>query len=221
VTTQFADDVCVGLCQDTTQIGREWSDHPEAFDAGRVVGRFGSSLFGLGEMSLGGTMMMRGGQMMLEAPGCLALAGAGGLVCGGAMGAGGLAVAGVGAAVTSHGVAVLAGNGGDPLDVETDMLSSRATRREAMRDAGIPTSQQPTGQTSVTTSDGQVKAGRQLDYEVPKAGGGTQKLSVQHSLTDDVAGHGPHWEAGKVKEGGQVDSLGRPRLQNDKVKVDE
>jgi hypothetical protein len=99
----------------------------------------------------------------------------------------------------------------------------RAARREAMRDAGIPTSQQPTGQRSVTTHgpDGEVNVGRQLDYEVPAPGGGTQQMSVQHSLTDDVPGHGPHWEAGKVKDGGQVDSVGRPRLQNDKAKVDE
>ena len=46
-------------------------------------------------------------------------------------------------------------------------------------------------------------------------------VSVQHSLTDRVPGHGPHWEAGQVKVGGQLDSLGRPRLQNGKVKVNE
>jgi len=36
-----------------------------------------------------------------------------------------------------------------------------------------------------------------------------------------MEGHGPHWEAGAVKAEGQTDSLGRPRLRSDKVKVDE
>ena len=96
--------------------------------------------------------------------------------------------------------------------------SPRAARREAMRDADIPTSQQPVSQTSVKTPDG-TPAGRQYTYETPKPGGGTQTKSVQHSLTDSE--HGPHWEAGSVKPGGQTDSLERPRLTNAKVKVDE
>lgn len=61
----------------------------------------------------------------------------------------------------------------------------------------------------------------EYDYEVPAQGGGIQRSSVQHSLTDRVPGHGPHWEAGAVKTGNRVDSLGRPRLVSQKVKVDE
>jgi RHS repeat-associated protein len=98
--------------------------------------------------------------------------------------------------------------------------SPRATRRQTMREAGIPTSQQPVGQTSAR-APGNQPAGRQYTYEVPAAGGGTRTMSVQHSLTDRVPGHGSHWEAGPVKPGGQTDSLGRPRLTSDKVKVDE
>lgn len=89
-----------------------------------------------------------------------------------------------------------------------------------MRDAGIPTSQQPVSQRSVN-APGNVNAGRQLDYEVPAPGGGTRRASVQHSLTDRVDNHGPHWEAGPVKPTGQVDGLGRPRLASGKAKVDE
>jgi len=102
-------------------------------------------------------------------------------------------------------------------------VSSRVARRQAMRDADIPTSQQPSGQRSVTIHGpkGRVNVGRQYDYNVPASGGGTQQMSVQHSLTDDVPGHGPHWEAGKVKKSGEADSVGRPKLQNDKAKVDE
>jgi RHS repeat-associated protein len=98
---------------------------------------------------------------------------------------------------------------------------TRASRREAMRQAGIPTSQQPTGQNSFHAPGTNQPAGRQYNYEVPARGGGTKKMSVQHSLTDNVPGHGPHWEAGPVKAGGQKDSLGRPRLTSNKVKIYE
>lgn len=98
--------------------------------------------------------------------------------------------------------------------------TSRAARRQTMRDSGRPTSQQPTGQRSVHTADGQ-PAGRQYDYSTPAPGGGTQQMSVQHSMTDNVPGHGPHWEAGSVKADGQTDSLGRPRINNSaKAKTD-
>src|SRR5262249_41056210 len=56
-------------------------------------------------------------------------------------------------------------------------LSPRAARRQAMREAGIPTSQQPVSQRSVHTPEGK-PVGRQYTYETPKAGGGTQTQSV-------------------------------------------
>ena len=91
------------------------------------------------------------------------------------------------------------------------VTSSRADRREAMRQVGIPTSQQPASQSS-PRGPGNTPAGRQLMYPTPQG----EKV-VQHQLQD--RNHGPHWEAGKPKPGGQVDPAGRPRLQNDKVKV--
>jgi RHS repeat-associated protein len=100
-------------------------------------------------------------------------------------------------------------------------LSPRAARRRAMREAGIPTSLQPTAQRSPRVPGTNVPGGRQYTYHVPAPGGGTQTMSVQHSLTDRVPGHGPHWEAGPVKLAGQTDGLGRPRLQSSKVKVEE
>jgi hypothetical protein len=96
---------------------------------------------------------------------------------------------------------------------EATSLSSRAARREATRQAGIPTSQQPTGQSS-PRGPGNLPAGRQLEYDTPAG-----KKVVQHQLQDQ--NHGPHREAGQPKPGGQTDPAGRPRLQNDKVKVDE
>lgn len=82
-----------------------------------------------------------------------------------------------------------------------------------MRDAGIPTSQQPSSQLATD-------AGRQQVYEVPKDGGGTTKKLVTDQTTDRVAGHGPHWEAGSAKLPERLDSIGRLRVANDKVKVD-
>jgi RHS repeat-associated protein len=102
--------------------------------------------------------------------------------------------------------------------------TSRAVRRAVMREAGIPTSQQPVSQQSPRTPDWK-PAGRQYTYSVPKAKGGSEIKSVQHSLTDRVAGHGRHWEGGSVKldKNRKVvqDSLKRPRLTNNKVKIEE
>jgi hypothetical protein len=112
-------------------------------------------------------------------------------------------------------------NATDCLNPPKPPPTPRATRREAMRRAGIPTSQQPTGQQSPRVPGTNQPAGRQYTYEAPAEGGGTKTRSVQHSLTDRVEGHGAHWEAGDVKPNGQVDSVGRPRLTSDKVKIDE
>jgi len=57
---------------------------------------------------------------------------------------------------------------------------------------------------------------------LPSQGGGTQIKSVQNSLSDRVPGHGPHWEAGPIKESKVFDSLGRPRIDGTrKVKINE
>ncbi|MEZ5499810.1 MAG: hypothetical protein R3E77_10330 [Steroidobacteraceae bacterium] len=104
---------------------------------------------------------------------------------------------------------------------EAKVLTQRAATREAKRQTGIPTSQQPKSQTNGTASDG-TKVGRQQTYETPKPGGGTQDKSVQVSR-DRVGSHAgqSQVEAGNVKAGGQTDSAGRPRIENeDKVRVD-
>jgi uncharacterized protein RhaS with RHS repeats len=100
-------------------------------------------------------------------------------------------------------------------------LGQRAATREAKRQAGIPTSQQPSSQTNGRASDG-TPLGRQQTYEVPKPGGGTQTMSVQVSrdVRGDHAGM-PQIEAGPVKSSGEVGPGDRPRLQNgSKVRVD-
>ncbi len=101
---------------------------------------------------------------------------------------------------------------------EGDKLAgtSRAARREAMRDAGIPTSQQPLSQSKNAS-------GREYTYEVPKNGGGKQTKSVQQQTLDSSHPGQNHWEAGKVRKDAdgnvKMNNYGRPRLDNEKSKV--
>jgi hypothetical protein len=99
-----------------------------------------------------------------------------------------------------------------------EALTSRAARREAMRDADIPTSQQPVSQSRNAS-------GREYSYDVPAPGGGTQRMSVQQQTMDRSHPGQAHWEAGRVKidpRTGAVreNNYGRPALTNDKSKVD-
>jgi hypothetical protein len=98
----------------------------------------------------------------------------------------------------------------DAAKIETGLTAGtdRAAQREAMRQEGIPTSQQPVSQEMTA-------AGRQYTYETPE---GT-KLVQRNTSTDSSHPGQPHVEAGAPKPGGQTDSIGRPRLQNDKTKV--
>ena len=114
--------------------------------------------------------------------------------------------------------AAKAGEGAaEKVATEGGALTSRAARREAMRDAGIPTSQQPVSQS-------RNKSGREYSYDVSAPGGGTQRMSVQQQTMDKSHPGQPHWEAGRVKidkETGSVrmNNHGRPTLTNDKSKV--
>ena len=103
------------------------------------------------------------------------------------------------------------------------MATSRGARRQAMRDADIPTSQQPTSQSRNAS-------GRSYEYETPRKntvteGGSTiQKKSVQQQTMDSSHEGQPHWEAGGVKTDDYGDTrmneYGRPRLKSDKAKVE-
>jgi len=102
-------------------------------------------------------------------------------------------------------------------DTKKVAQTSRAARREVMREAGIPTSQQPVSQSKNAS-------GREYTYEVPKEGGGSQTKSVQQQTKDRSHVGESHWEAGSVKvdDYGNVrfNSYDRPKLNNDKSKVD-
>jgi RHS repeat-associated protein len=101
----------------------------------------------------------------------------------------------------------------DPLGLAgCQPMTSRAARREAMRRATIPTTLPPLHQL-------RTKAGYQYQYEVPTTRGPTLMV-VTNQTTDRVVGHGPHWEAGRVKLPPQTDPLRRLRVSNAKVKVD-
>jgi hypothetical protein len=91
--------------------------------------------------------------------------------------------------------------------------SMRAAQRMGMREEGIPTSQQPASQQSTP-------AGMQYTYEVPAPGGGTHVKIVQRNNGTDSSHPGEfHVEVGSPKPNGQTDNIGRPRLDNNKVKV--
>ena len=96
-------------------------------------------------------------------------------------------------------------------------LSSRAARREAMRQAGIPTSQQPISQSRNAS-------GREYRYEVPQVGGGVVQATVQQQTMDVSHQDEPHWEAGKVKVDPitgetRMNDYGRPKIANPKGKA--
>jgi RHS repeat-associated protein len=96
--------------------------------------------------------------------------------------------------------------------------TSRSARKEVMRQQKIPTSQQPTSQS-------QNDSGREYKYDVPKAGGATETKSVQQQTMDSSHPGQNHWEAGSVKTDpvtGEIrmNDYGRPKLTNDKSKVD-
>jgi RHS repeat-associated protein len=110
------------------------------------------------------------------------------------------------------------GRGAKVLHAGGEALTSRAARREAMRDAGIPTSQQPVSQSRNAS-------GREYSYDVPAPGGGTQRMSVQQQTMDRSHPGQAHWEAGRVKTDPRTGAVrennyGRPALTNDKSKVD-
>ncbi|WP_330986317.1 MULTISPECIES: RHS repeat-associated core domain-containing protein, partial [Enterobacterales] len=109
------------------------------------------------------------------------------------------------------------GLSGEPTGSENNPFkTSRAARRDAMRQAGIPTSQQPVSQS-------QNSSGREYSYETPKPGGGTGISSVQEQTMDSSHPDSPHWEAGQVKTDDfgnpRMNKYGRPQIRNGKGKA--
>jgi RHS repeat-associated protein len=98
-------------------------------------------------------------------------------------------------------------------------VTSRAARREAMRQGGIPVGR------SVPVSKTNNESGREYTYVVPAPGGGTRKMSVQDQTLDRTHPGQGHWEAGPVKIDPRtgkplLNKYGRPALTNEKSKVD-
>lgn len=86
-----------------------------------------------------------------------------------------------------------------------------------MRQASIPTSQQPVSQSKNAS-------GREYRYEVPQTGGGTVQATVQQQTMDSSHLDDPHWAAGKVKvdpfSGAvRMNDYGRPKIDNPKGKA--
>lgn len=113
----------------------------------------------------------------------------------------------------------------DPLGLETKTTAlgseinpfdtSRGARREATRQAKIPTSQQPISQS-------RNRSGFEYRYEMAQPGGGKGLASVQQQTLDSSHIDNPHWEAGKVKlddDGNpRMSKHGRPQIRNGKGK---
>ncbi|MEH0876337.1 hypothetical protein QM999_16890 [Pectobacterium cacticida] len=104
-----------------------------------------------------------------------------------------------------------------PLGSEANpFATSRAARREAMRQAKIPTSQQPISQSKNAS-------GWEYRYETTMPGGGKGQSSVQQQTMDSSHIDQPHWEAGEVKMDDYGDprmsKYGRPQLRNGKGKA--
>ncbi|SCZ71164.1 RHS repeat-associated core domain-containing protein [Photorhabdus luminescens] len=109
------------------------------------------------------------------------------------------------------------GLSGEPIGSENNPFSSSgAARREAMRQAGIPTSQHPVSQSRNSS-------GREYSYETTKPGGGKGLSSVQEQTMDISHPDKPHWEAGQVKTDDygkpRMNKYGRPQLRNGKGKA--
>jgi RHS repeat-associated protein len=88
-------------------------------------------------------------------------------------------------------------------------ISSRAARRAAMREQGIPTSRPADRQVRPR----QAPADRQYQYDAP---GGQTRTVTHHS--PDPQHPNPHWEAGTAKQPVRTDPLGRQRYGTDKTK---
>jgi pretoxin HINT domain-containing protein/HNH/endonuclease VII toxin of polymorphic toxin system component len=61
----------------------------------------------------------------------------------------------------------------------------RGAFNQAKRDAGVPTSQQPSATRPNTDRWGNPTPGRQYDFDVPAPGGGTRRVTIR----DDAGGH--------------------------------
>jgi RHS repeat-associated protein len=100
----------------------------------------------------------------------------------------------------------------------SEIVSSNAARREVMRQAGIPTSQQPVSQSRNAS-------GLSYEYDVAQPGGGAVRMSVQQQTRDRSHPGQGHWEAGPVKldpltGAVRYNDYGWPKLTSEKSKVD-
>jgi hypothetical protein len=98
------------------------------------------------------------------------------------------------------------------------VITKKIARKQVMQEEGIPKSQQPISQS-------RNESGREYQYEFPKPGGGVEIKSVQQQTLDSSHPGQGHWEAGAVKTDpvtGEIrmNNYGRPKLVNDKSKVD-
>ena len=104
----------------------------------------------------------------------------------------------------------------DTVETVKTVETSSAARRESMRDANIPTSQQPKSQSKN-------ESGWEYVYETVEPGGKKGLKSVQQQTLDSSHKDQPHWESGNVKKDDwgnpRYNQYGRTKLESDKSKV--
>ncbi|MGW3994810.1 RHS repeat-associated core domain-containing protein [Amycolatopsis sp. NPDC004772] len=93
--------------------------------------------------------------------------------------------------------------------------TSDQARRDAMRQSGLPTSLQPRSSQYYSGGFGQ-GGGYQYVYDY---NGATWVVTDNWNDLNADTPHGPHWEVGESKPGGQRDSLGRLRVASSKTKA--
>ena len=116
---------------------------------------------------------------------------------------GGMPSTGAGGSGTRSGpVGSRSGGSQEAVQASTGKITSRQARRSVMRSLRVPTSSQPVWKT-------RTEEGYYYEYEVPTAGGGVRRVSVNHHKADPSHPR-PHWEAGITKPG-SVNRYGVPR----------
>ena len=104
--------------------------------------------------------------------------------------------------VGGQGLLVHNGCGDAPPNLTPEGGGRKGAFKQAKRDAGIPTSQQPSVTGPNFDRRGNLQPGRQYDFDVPAPGGGTRRVGIR----DDSGGHyfgpgdpqnrGPHFNGG-------------------------
>ncbi len=89
--------------------------------------------------------------------------------------------------------------GDKPANMSPEGSARAGAFNEAKRQSGIPVSQSPSGVFPNVDKRGNQQAGYIYEFDVPKSGGGTQKIQIRDDASghffgnDDIQNRGPHF----------------------------